>query len=211
MSPRSRVTSRTYRLAAMTGMSGLPVGLALIALVAAAGIACGTSSVTSHDGEGNGGASAGGGGGSDGGGSGGGGGGGSGNGGGGAGATGGGGSGGSGGSGTSGCATSPIGCGSTQVCVAADCTREAAQCMPITCVPNSNCCQAAVPCTVDGGTGCASPIRACIDQVPTPVCASIGAGCSGAPTCACLPSNICPAGQVCVGVSAARVVACAAP
>jgi hypothetical protein len=165
-------------------MSGLASGCALTALVAIAGIACSTSSVPSYDGEGS------------------------------AGASGGGGGGGSGGGGAIGCATAPIGCGPTQVCVAADCTRTAAQCMPITCVPNSNCCQASIPCTVEGGgTGCRSPIQTCIDAVPTPACANIGAGCDAtptAPTCACLPSNICPAGQVCVGVSAMRVVTCAA-
>jgi hypothetical protein len=46
--------------------------------------------------------------------------------------------------------------------------------------------------------------------MPTPVCANIGAGCTGTPTCACLPSNICPVGQVCAGVSAMGVVTCAA-
>jgi hypothetical protein len=101
-------------------------------------------------------------------------------------------------------------CTGTQVCVLPDCMRAPAECVPIVCQPNTNCCQAAISCTVDGGTGCMSPVRSCVDS-PVSFCVDIPANCAGTPTCGCLPSNICTGTQRCVSVSERRVVGCNLP
>jgi len=101
-------------------------------------------------------------------------------------------------------------CTATQVCVVPDCMRAPAACMPIVCQPNTNCCQAAISCIVDGGTGCMSPVRSCIDS-PVSFCADVPAGCAGTAACGCLPGNVCTGSQRCVSVSDRRVVGCNLP
>ena len=111
-----------------------------------------------------------------------------------------------GGAGSAGCIVPGVGqnCASTQVCVYPTC-KPSGICNPIPLDCVANCCLGS-PCTVDGGgLGCA-PFSSCS---PTTYCANVPAGCSGTPTCGCLPADICPDGQRCSSVTTLGIVQCA--
>jgi len=111
-----------------------------------------------------------------------------------------------GGGGSAGCIVPGVGqnCASTQVCVYPTC-KPSGICNPIPLDCVANCCLG-TPCTVDGGgLGCA-PFSGCS---PTTYCANVPAGCSGTPTCGCLPADICPDGQRCSSVTTLGIVQCA--